>query len=87
MSEIRGSNLIVLAEQVELFSVAIPDTLAGQTIEASKIEQDFDLHVAAIQRGERLDPKLSGDTTLPPGGELLMLGGSEQRRRFHRHYF
>ena len=86
LSRLRGGKLVFLDEQVELFSVEVPKALGGKSIQASQLESDFELHVVAVQQGDNLETGLSPETILPSGGEMVLLGKSEERQRLHRAY-
>jgi K+/H+ antiporter YhaU regulatory subunit KhtT len=82
ISLLRGYELVVLGEGVELFSIAVPRSLRGKRLGQSGIGSDTGMSVVALeQNGELLTP-LTGETLLPAGATLLMLGSLEQRRRF-----
>ena len=82
MSLLRGHELIVLGEGVELYSVAVPPGLAGQPLAASGIGSATGMSVVAVERGGTLVTALTRDTRLDAGSMLVMLGSLEQRRKF-----
>ena len=82
MSLLRGYELVVLGEGVELFSVAVPPSLSGRSLAQSGIGSGTGMSVVALDRGGTLVTRLTGGTSLDAGAVLLMLGSLEQRRRF-----
>ena len=82
MSLLRGHELIVLGEGVELFSVAVPPMLAGRPLAASGIGSATGMSVVALERGGTLVTALTRETVLDAGSMLVMLGSLEQRRKF-----
>jgi voltage-gated potassium channel len=82
MSLLRGYELVVLGEGVELFSVAVPATLAGRRLADSGIGSNTGMSVVAVDRNGSLVTRLTGEMPLEKGAVLIMLGSLEQRRRF-----
>jgi voltage-gated potassium channel len=82
MSLLRGYELVVLGEGVELFSIEVPPSLSGRSLAASGIGSGTGMSVVALDRGGTLLTRLTGETSLDEGAVLLMLGSLEQRRRF-----
>jgi Trk K+ transport system NAD-binding subunit len=82
MSLLRGYELVVLGEGVELFSIAVPPSLSGRALAASGIGSGTGMSVVALDRGGTLVTRLTGETSLDKGAVLLMLGSLEQRRKF-----
>ena len=60
----------------------VPRSLAGLKLSETGFGSGMGLSVVAIAEGDVLTPHLTGDTVLPAGGTLLMLGIASQRRRF-----
>jgi voltage-gated potassium channel len=82
MSLLRGHELVLLGEGVELFSVPVPPFLAGRLLRESGIGSRTGLSVVALQRGAELSTQLTGETVLHGDATLLLLGSIEQRRAF-----
>jgi Trk K+ transport system NAD-binding subunit len=82
MSLLEGHPPVLLGEGVELFSIEVPDALAGRLLRDSEIGSRTGMSVVALEHEGRLITELVADTVLPKGGELLMLGSLEQRRSF-----
>jgi Trk K+ transport system NAD-binding subunit len=82
LSLLRGYELVVLGEGVELFSIAVPPALSGRRLADSGIGSSTGMSVVALDRGGTLITRLTGETPLEAGSVLLMLGSLEQRRKF-----
>src|SRR5688500_9199722 len=82
MSLLRGYELVVLGEGVELFSIDVPASLAGRRLADSGIGSSTGMSVVALDRGGTLVTRLTGETLLEQGSALVMLGSLEQRRKF-----
>ena len=82
MSLLRGYQLVVLGEGVELFSIAVPKPLHGRRLADSGIGSGTGMSVVALERGTELTTQLTAETVLREGSTLLMLGSLEQRKKF-----
>lgn len=82
ISIILGRELVVVGEGTELFVEPIPSQLAGRPLMESEIGSTTGLNVIGIRANGGLAANPSGSTLLPEGGELVMIGTSEQRHRF-----
>jgi Trk K+ transport system NAD-binding subunit len=82
ISLLRGYELVVLGEGVELFSIAVPKPLRGKRLSQSGIGSGTGMSVVALEHDGQLVTQLTGETPLREGTTLLMLGSLEQRRKF-----
>jgi Trk K+ transport system NAD-binding subunit len=82
MSLLRGYELVVLGEGVELFSIPVPESLTGRLLGDSGIGSATGMSVVALDRAGALITRLTGETRLEQGSVLLVLGSLEQRRKF-----
>ncbi len=82
MSLLDGHEPVLLGEGVRLFTVGVPAALGGRPLRDSGIGSRTGMSVIAVRHGEEYISTLTGETVLPPGGELLMLGSLNQRRSF-----
>jgi voltage-gated potassium channel len=82
MSLLRGYELVVLGEGVQLFSIGMPRALGGRRLADSGIGSNTGLSVVALDRGGELITSLSSEMLLPKDASLVMLGSLEQRRKF-----
>jgi Trk K+ transport system NAD-binding subunit len=82
MSLVNDAATVMLGEGVRLFEVKVPPSLAGQPLSQTGIGSRTGLSVVAIEDRQTLTTQLTGETHLPKGGTLLMLGNADQRQRF-----
>jgi len=83
---VQGRELILLGEQIELLSVTLPASLVDRALAESGIGDQIGMNVIAIQVEGEIVANPRGDTRLPAGAELLMLGTAEQLERFRKHF-
>jgi voltage-gated potassium channel len=81
-SIVQGRELIMLGEGVDLFTVPVPRSLVGLTLAETGIGARTGLTVIAVQLGSDFTGSPPPSTKLLEGCELLLLGGSDRRRRF-----
>lgn len=82
LSILKGKELIVLGEGVNLFAVPLPGSLYRKTLAQTEIGARTGLTVIALRQDGSVLTHLSSDTVLTPETELVMLGDPEQRRQF-----
>ncbi len=82
VSLLRGYELVILGEGVELFSIPVPASLQGRRLADSDIGSGTGLSVVALDRQGTLVTPLTRETLLDAGSVLVMLGSLEQRRTF-----
>ena len=82
LSLLRGYELVVLGEGVELFSIPVPRSIARRRLADSGIGSGTGMSVVALERAGTLITNLTRETVLEDGAVLLMLGSLEQRRKF-----
>ena len=82
VSLLRGYELVVLGEGVELFSVPVPRALRGRRLADSGIGSDTGMSVVALERAGSLVTQLTREMALDEGSVLLMLGSLDQRKKF-----
>lgn len=81
-SILKGKELIVLGEGVDLFSVPLPYSLYGKTLVETEIGARTGLTVIALQQDGETITDLTASTVLTPNTQLLMLGDTQQGRDF-----
>jgi Trk K+ transport system NAD-binding subunit len=82
LSLLRGQELVLLGEGVELVSIPVPAALAGRPLRDSGIGSRTGLSVVALQRGDELVTQLTSETILERDAVLVTLGSLEQRDTF-----
>lgn len=86
LSIIRGKELTLLGQQVEIYSLDLPAQLRGKTLAESAIGARTGLTVIAIERNGDVTTSPTASTTLEKGSILIVLGDTDQRREFVRVY-
>jgi Trk K+ transport system NAD-binding subunit len=81
-SRLRGHELVILGEGVDLFTRTVPAALAGRTLKDGAIGSLTGLCVMAIQDEDQFTTELHSNTLLPEGAVLVMMGSLEQRAAF-----
>jgi voltage-gated potassium channel len=85
-SVLQGCSLMMLGAGVDLFEVGVPESMAGKSLAETQLGELTGMNVIAVQHGEKLVPNPPASQTLPAGGELLMLGTSEQRNELVKRF-
>ena len=83
-AQLHSRELMILGEGIELFSVLVPRSLAGQTLEASKLTTRTELCVIGIQQNGRVVTNPPPSSQLVEGAELYIMGGTRGREAFIR---
>ena len=81
-SALKEKRLVVLGEGVDLFTRDVPSSLTGRTLAESEIGARTGLNVVALEHNGDFETALSGSTTLPADGRLIMVGSEEQSEKF-----
>jgi Trk K+ transport system NAD-binding subunit len=83
---LRGSDDLLLAEGVSIFSVPTPPSLVGSSLAASQVRSLTGCSIIATEfEGERtINP--GPDTVLERGGTLFMIGSLEAEEKFQQSF-
>jgi len=82
LSLLRGHELLVLGEGVELFAIPVPESLAGRALRDTGIGSRTGMSVVALKQGDGMRTNLTGEVILQGGAMLIVLGSLDQRRQF-----
>lgn len=82
----KDQELTVLGEGITLFIIPIPQSLEGKSLAESGIGAKTGLSVIAIKETSEVITKLSADTVLPHGAEIVLLGNIEMKHKFNEIY-
>jgi len=85
-ASLRGDELVVLGEGIEVHELPVPSSLAGKTLADAAIAARTGLNVIAIQNAEEVTTNPGGATRLEPGSHLLMVGNQSQLDKFSKTY-
>jgi Trk K+ transport system NAD-binding subunit len=86
VSIVRGRELIVLGEGVNLFYIPLPPSLVDKTLAEAAIATRTGLNVIALQQDSAVRTDLGQDLRLPRDCELVVIGSTDQRERFRAAY-
>lgn len=86
MALMQRREIVSLGEGADLYVVKVSNALAGRPLGESGIGARTGLTVIGLQNDGRVETRLSATTTLPRGAELVMIGTSEQRDKFHQEF-
>ena len=83
---LHRSDVLLLAEGLDVFKVPVPASLAGKTLANSSLRKETGCSVIAIdtRNGAQVNPHPG--TTLPSNAEIILIGSVESERRFLDRY-
>lgn len=79
---LRRSDVLLLAEGLDVFKVRVPPSLAGKTLTQGAVRERTGCSVIAIAGNDGLQVNPDPKTTLPAGGEMFVIGTEESQQRF-----
>jgi Trk K+ transport system NAD-binding subunit len=79
---LRGRNTLLMGEGVNIFSVRVPASLAGKTLAQGNVRSRTGCTVIAVEAGGRRTVNPPADHTLPPDGELFLMGTLAAEEQF-----
>ena len=79
---LRRSDVLLLAEGLDVFKVHVPSSLADRTLTESAVRQRTGCSVIAIQGRDGLQVNPDPNTKLPADAEIFVIGTEESQRRF-----
>ena len=82
VSLIENRELTIIGEGTELFIEPVPTKYAGKSLIDSQIGANTGLNVIAIRQNGVSTTSPPADAELPKGGTLVMMGTSEQHRKY-----
>ena len=83
---LRRSDILLLAEGLDVFKVPVPASLAGKTLAESAVRKETGCSVLAIDTGNGADVNPPPSTTFPPAAEIIVIGSAESEERFLDRY-
>ncbi len=86
MNLIDKSNVLMVAEGLDVFRIHIPEELVGRTLAEARVREETDCTVVAIRNGGAMDFDLSPHVPLPADVELIVIGTAAAEKQFHRVY-
>ena len=83
---LHRSDVLLLAEGLDVFKVPVPASLAGKTLVNSFLRKETGCSVIAIDAGNGAQVNPHPGTTLPPDAEIILIGSVESEQRFLNRY-
>ncbi len=81
---LERSDLLMIAEGLDVFKVPVPEALVGKTLAEVEIRQKTGCSVIGIDKHDTTITDLRPHTTFPAGSEIVLIGSAEDERRFFR---
>lgn len=81
---LQRSDLLMVAEGLDIFKLQVPSTLAGKTIGEANIRQRTQCSVIGIDNQSETMTNPGPDTVLPEGGEIVLIGTPAGETEFLR---
>ena len=81
-SVLRGSDTVLLAEGVNVFTTSVPRVLIGKTIAASAVRSRTGCSIIAIEMGGRREINPAADIELDSEAKLVLIGTLEAEQRY-----
>ncbi len=79
---LRRSDVLLLAEGLDVFRVKVPPSLAGKTLTDGAIRQRTGCSVIAIHTDNGVLVNPDPSTVMPAGAELVVIGNEESEQQF-----
>jgi voltage-gated potassium channel len=83
---LKRSDILMVAEGLNLIRVKVPAQIAGRTIAQSSVRQETGCTIIAIKEGEELRINPDPTMVLPPQAEIILIGTVEAETQFFRLY-
>ena len=79
---LERSDLLMIAEGLDVFKMSVPESLVGKTLEEADIRQRTGCAVVGIDKHDTTITDLRPHTTFPSGSEIVLIGSPEGEIRF-----
>jgi K+/H+ antiporter YhaU regulatory subunit KhtT len=79
---LQRSDVVMVAEGLDVFRVQVPHGLARKTIVESGIRQRTGCTVIALSTDSSMQINPDPATSLPAGGEMILIGTVEEENQF-----
>ena len=83
---LHRSDILLLAEVLDVFKVSVPASLAGKTLAESGVRQETGCSVIAIDAAGDVQVNPHPSTTFPPGAKIIVIGSAQSEARFLDRY-
>lgn len=81
---LQRSDLLMIAEGLDVFKVAVPKELEGKSLAEANLRQRTDCSVIGIDFQDKTTTSPGPDSILPPGGEIVLIGTPAGEAEFLR---
>lgn len=71
---LKRSNILMVAEGLDVFEVTVPERLVGRTIDESEIRAKTDCTVVALRDGHSMVVSPAPDQRFSSGGKIILIG-------------
>jgi len=79
---LKRSQILMLAEGLDLFKVPVPRALAGRSVAESGVRERSGASIVAIVEDERMEVNPDPDARLPRDAEIILIGSVQAEDRF-----
>jgi Trk K+ transport system NAD-binding subunit len=83
---LKRTNIVLLAEGLDVFTVDVPASLVGRAIKDIPLREQTQCNVVAIDGPRGLIVNPDPQTVLPAEGKLTLIGGTESQQKFLDRY-
>lgn len=83
---LKRSDILLLAEGLNVFRIKVPPPLAGKSLAESNLRQITGCHVIAVNENGQFQINPNPQTPLPEQSEIILIGSPEAEREFFRRY-
>ncbi|GEO03525.1 potassium transporter [Adhaeribacter aerolatus] len=83
---LKRSDIMMVAEGLDLLKVAVPAQLAGRTIAESSVRQQTGCTIIGIRNGESLQINPEPNMVIPAEAEIILIGTVEAENKFFSIY-
>jgi Trk K+ transport system NAD-binding subunit len=83
---LQRSDILMVAEGLDLIKVKIPKQLAGKTIKESSIRKEIGCTIIAIRTGEEMTINPEPSMILPENAEIILIGTVQAENQFFEIY-
>lgn len=83
---LQSSQILMLAEGLDLFRMPVPGPLRGKSLKHSQIRQQTGCSVVALKKGKDIAINPDPDLTLTRNHELILIGTTKAEQKFFKKY-
>jgi Trk K+ transport system NAD-binding subunit len=83
---LERSDLLMVAEGLDVFKVQVPEALAGKSLSEADIRQQTGCTVIGIDEHDTTRTDLRPNTVIPEKGEIVLIGSAEGEQAFLKAY-